>query len=158
MKYNKENLTIAAKNNDTISDVVRTITGKSIASPSSINLVSKKLKEYGIDTSHFIGSSKGSLNLKVEKRTFEEVLVFNKNLINRVNRKSLLSAILKSKVLDYECEICKNKGIHLEKELVLQIDHKDGNWKNNSISNLRFLCPNCHSQTSTYGFNGTVKY
>ncbi len=34
--------------------------------------------------------------------------------------------------------------------LVLELDHKDGNKKNSSRDNLRFLCPNCHSQTPTW--------
>lgn len=34
--------------------------------------------------------------------------------------------------------------------IVLEIEHIDGNSSNNSIDNLCFLCPNCHSQTSTY--------
>lgn len=36
------------------------------------------------------------------------------------------------------------------KQIVLELDHIDGNIKNNSRSNLRFLCPNCHSQTNTW--------
>ena len=32
----------------------------------------------------------------------------------------------------------------------LEIDHIDGNYKNNSENNLQLLCPNCHSLTSTY--------
>jgi hypothetical protein len=41
------------------------------------------------------------------------------------------------------------------KQLTLQVDHIDGNRNNNDISNLRLLCPNCHSQTDTYTFKKT---
>ena len=36
------------------------------------------------------------------------------------------------------------------KPIILEVDHIDGHHYNNDISNLRLLCPNCHSQTSTY--------
>ena len=36
----------------------------------------------------------------------------------------------------------------------LQIDHIDGNPHNHKPKNLRVLCPNCHSLTSTYGVHG----
>lgn len=32
----------------------------------------------------------------------------------------------------------------------IELEHIDGNSGNNSISNLKLLCPNCHSLTSTY--------
>ena len=32
----------------------------------------------------------------------------------------------------------------------LEVEHKDGNYTNNSEDNLELLCPNCHSLTSTY--------
>ena len=32
----------------------------------------------------------------------------------------------------------------------LVADHIDGNWRNNIVSNLRLLCPNCDSLTLTY--------
>lgn len=37
------------------------------------------------------------------------------------------------------------------KRLSLDIDHIDGNSENHLPKNLRFLCPNCHRQTDTWG-------
>ena len=52
---------------------------------------------------------------------------------------------------DYKCSRCgwheKNQYTGL---LPLEIEHKDGNFENNSEENLILLCPNCHSLTATY--------
>lgn len=47
------------------------------------------------------------------------------------------------------CEICSLKlwqGLSIECEL----DHIDGDRTNHILSNLRIICPNCHSQTPTF--------
>lgn len=52
-----------------------------------------------------------------------------------------------------EQKFCCNKcGLDswLDKPIVIEIDHIDGDNKNNSRSNLEGLCPNCHSQTPTW--------
>jgi hypothetical protein len=49
----------------------------------------------------------------------------------------------------YKCEIC-NTSEWQGKLLSLECDHVDGNHKNNNITNLRLICPNCHSLTDTY--------
>lgn len=50
----------------------------------------------------------------------------------------------------YKCECC---GISewQSKPITLELDHIDGNSENNHENNLRLLCPNCHTQTDTYG-------
>lgn len=65
--------------------------------------------------------------------------------------------ILKNNLLEYKCEQC---GITQwnDKPLSLELHHKDGNNTNNDLSNLCFLCPNCHSQTENYcGKNNSGK-
>lgn len=52
------------------------------------------------------------------------------------------------------CFECGQEGMWNGKKLRLQLDHIDGNSDNNSLDNLRILCPNCHTQTETYGAKG----
>ena len=52
------------------------------------------------------------------------------------------------------CDECGMPAIWNGKKLTLQLDHIDGNSDNNFPSNLRLLCPNCHSQTDTFGSTG----
>ena len=50
-----------------------------------------------------------------------------------------------------ECPLHEGNMIWCGKQIVLQVDHIDGNPSNNVLSNLRFLCANCHTQTETFG-------
>lgn len=50
----------------------------------------------------------------------------------------------------HECELCNLGPTWNDLPLTLQVDHIDGNNKNHAPENLRFLCPNCHTQTPTY--------
>ena len=44
------------------------------------------------------------------------------------------------------CEKNKKTG-----NIPIQLEHIDGHSENNSLDNLKLLCPNCHSLTPTYG-------
>lgn len=50
----------------------------------------------------------------------------------------------------YFCSVC-NLVDWQGKPLTLQLDHTDGNAANNMPTNLRLICPNCHTQTPNYG-------
>lgn len=49
----------------------------------------------------------------------------------------------------HKCEKCKNTH-WLNTSITLELEHVDGNNKNNVKTNLMLLCPNCHSQTPTW--------
>jgi 5-methylcytosine-specific restriction endonuclease McrA len=73
-------------------------------------------------------------------------------------KKNAGSRALRRYILERDNHSCTECGCGEEwngKVLILQMDHIDGNSDNNYPNNLRTLCPNCHSQTETYGSKGT---
>ena len=104
----------------------------------------KVISDNKIDISHFKGYAHGkSRNIKIED---EEVFKENSTYVNNT---SLKSRLIRDYNFKEECNIC---GISewLGNKLSLQLDHVYGINKDNRIENLRFLCPNCHSQTETF--------
>jgi hypothetical protein len=50
----------------------------------------------------------------------------------------------------YKCELCNIGSTWNKLPLTLHCDHIDGDSDNNTLDNLRIVCPNCHSQTDTW--------
>lgn len=69
---------------------------------------------------------------------------------SKVKRDQIKNILIKEKLIEYVCSECGQNGNWNGKVLSLQIDHINGIRNDNRLSNLRFLCPNCHSQTSTF--------
>jgi Zn finger protein HypA/HybF involved in hydrogenase expression len=76
-------------------------------------------------------------------------------LENLTDRASVRNRVIRDNLIPYECEGCGNPGEWADQPLTLHLDHRDGENDNHKLENLRFLCPNCHSQTATYAGRNT---
>ena len=73
----------------------------------------------------------------------------------RHSNRTLKKHLVETHGVEYRCAICGLDSWQ-GKEITLELDHIDGDNSNNEKDNLRFLCPNCHSQTDTFcGRNNT---
>ena len=114
--------------------------------------IKKRCAELNISTEHF--SSVASMLKAAQKYTLDEILIENSSYKN-ISRLKL--RLINENRLEYVCAICGNNGFWNNQPLTLTLDHINGKHLDHRIENLRFLCPNCHSQTETFsGKNKTT--
>lgn len=74
----------------------------------------------------------------------------NELLVDGRSRTNIKRRLLRAGLLEGRCQLC-GLAEWLGENLVVQIDHVNGIGNDYRLENLRMLCPNCHSQTETYG-------
>lgn len=132
-------------NNKNYSDCLRAFGLSTLGTASRLNL-KKRIKELNIDISHFNPYANFVYHPRKDIKPISFYLVKN----SKITPHAFKDKFVKEGLLPYKCSICGNDGNWQGKKLVLQLDHINGNNTDNRIENLRFLCPNCHSQTNTY--------
>lgn len=109
----------------------------------SYDLIKNRCEKLNISTAHFTATFKPN-----ERVELDSILTENSTYSNNSR---LSKRLVSENKLEYKCAECGNCGKWNGKSLTLQLDHINGNHRDNRIENLRFLCPNCHTQTETYG-------
>lgn len=146
-KYTKELLESVVRQNHSMAGVLRTLGLR--PSGGMHSHIARRIKAFGIDTSHFLGqgSNRGPDHRGPKPLTCEQVFVLRKSGL-RQKTHVLRRALLQSG-RPYRCEGkgCSLGDEWLGKPLVLHVNHKNGDWLDDRAENLEFLCPNCHSQT-----------
>ncbi len=153
MRYTRELLAPLVKRNVSVAGVLRDL-GKNQVGGIHTHL-SKRIRDFGLDTSHFTGqaSNAGARHKGGPGKTpWRKVLTRQPDRDRREDAFRLRRALIESGRV-YKCEGCGRLPRWRGKTLRLHVEHKNGDWRDNRPSNLMFLCPNCHSQTPTFGNN-----
>jgi hypothetical protein len=145
-RYTPQALADAAARARNVTEVMRLL-GVRVSGGSHAH-ISRQLKRFGIDTSHFTGQAhnRGGRGRRIPAPALLVKLPDEARRVAGSRLKRALAAI----GLPDQCEGCGTGPVWQGAPLTLHVDHINGDFLDNRPHNLRLLCPNCHSQTATY--------
>lgn len=147
MKYTEDVLREAVATSRTMADVLR-----HLGIPQNRGAhahLRRRIDAFGIDTSHFLGRAHNRGRPSRQRLRPEDVLVLRAPDRRRAHPDVLRRALAESGISP-RCSECGIGHWWNGKRLTLHVDHRNGDFWDCRLDNLRLLCPNCHSQTSTY--------
>lgn len=142
-KYSLEQLKTAVKTSTSLRQVL--IKVNVVPYGGNYDVLKKAIKHFNLDTRHFAGQAwnKGK---KLAPKVLIEQYLSNESPIQSFKLKNRL---LKENIFEHKCFHC-DSTYWLGEPIPLELDHINGNNKDNRLVNLRLLCPNCHALTPTY--------
>ncbi|HEY0005523.1 MAG TPA: HNH endonuclease signature motif containing protein [Pyrinomonadaceae bacterium] len=142
-KYTEQQLVDAIKNS---SSLAQTLNKLGVA-PYGGNYVilRRAIKHFNLNTSHFTGQLWNKGQIIGPKQPLQKYL--NNEL--QISSTKLKKRLLSEGLLKAQCSSCANMS-WLDQPIPLELDHINGDHHDNTFSNLRLLCPNCHALTPTY--------
>lgn len=143
-KYTEEQFIEAVKTSTSVRQVLSKIGVKEAGG--NYKVAKDKIKKLNLDTSHFTGM--GWLKGQTHKHTTKPIEYYLTEDSYHQSYKLKLRLVAEG-IKQHKCEKC---GIieWMGQPTPIELDHINGNNRDNRLENLRLLCPNCHAQTPTY--------
>lgn len=144
-KYTDEDFKEAVKSSFSISEVLKKIGLKPTGG--NYKLANNRIVKLNLDMTHFTGKGhlKGKTHEWSKKIPLETIMVEDYCYGSHKLKKRLL----KEKQFERKCYNCNNTE-WLGNPIPIELEHKNGNNRDNRKENLTLLCPNCHALTPTY--------
>lgn len=143
LKYTVDELRAAVGSSVSIRQALQKLNVK--AEGGNYRVFHKAVRAFDLDTSHFTGMNLKGRKLRPRRKKLSEYLVTGSD----VQSLRLKQYLLDQRVLDAVCAECGGTTWQGQ-PIPLELDHRNGDHRDNQLANLRLLCPNCHALTPTY--------
>ncbi len=153
-RWTKKQLVKAVRESSSFRQVIKTL--GLIPAGGNYDQVKKYIDLYNLDIGHFKGRSwnKGMRGIGKPLISLNDILVNNSNYQSY----KLKNRLFKDGLKKAECEMCGWCKTSPDGRIPLELDHINGDGRDNRLNNLRILCPNCHSLQPTHrGLNQNRK-
>lgn len=152
--WTDEELIIAVEKSKSYRNVL--IILKLIPAGGNYQQIKRRINELSLSTHHFTGMG-WNVGGKFQPKPpipLERLLVLDSDVQSYKLKAKLFAKGLKIP----RCELCGWAEMSPDGRIPVELDHINGNHKDNRIENLRILCPNCHSLQPTHrGKNKKVR-
>lgn len=110
--------------------------------------IKKYIQLNRLDTKHFTGKAwnKGMSGIGKPLIHTKDILKENSDFQSF----KLKSRLFKEHIKKQACEVCRWAAKSIDGRIPLELDHINGDRRDNRLENLRILCPNCHSLQTTH--------
>lgn len=144
--WTKQELKKAAKKSTSIRQVLGKLNLK--LAGGNYTQIKKYLRLYKVNINHFKGKAwnKGLRGIGKPRIALDKILIQNSDFQSYKLKKRLFAAGLKFP----KCEECGWAKKSIDGRIPLELDHINGDSRDNRLENLRILCPNCHSLKPTH--------
>lgn len=147
----QEELVSFIEDSESISDLLRKI-GLSAETGGNHRTLKIRCDEEGLDLSGLKIKAREARSRKLKAgrpvaRPLSEIMVAESDYVTTSDLKERL---IREGVLENRCVKCGVEREWMGEPLVLILDHINGKSRDHRRDNLRLLCPNCNSQTSTF--------
>ncbi len=144
--WSEQDLRNAVQKSKSVRQVLRLLNLK--AAGGNYAQVKQNAERYNIDISHFKGKAwnKGLQGYSKPRITLNAILVKGSTYQSHKLKKRLFKDGLKKSA----CELCGWAEVSIDGRMPVELDHINGDHSDNRLSNLRILCPNCHSLQVTH--------
>ena len=146
-RYDYSILEEAVKKSFSVAGVLKMLGSRQISGGQHA-YVTKLIMRRRLDVSHFTGQGHMKGKTSKMKKPWQAVLVLRTGTPYKEKTLCLRRAMIESG-MQYICSSCGMGPIWNNTPITLENDHINGDALDNRRDNVRFLCPNCHSQTPT---------